>query len=220
LSPAFEIFFPQLTIDLCLAAEGLKMAYDAALSIDPLPRNLRVGLIVIATMALLSLTATSVAGVFIIYRISNGKRYQKTPLRYNQSLILILNLLIADFQQAVSFILSLHWLYKNAILAPTNVCSAQGWFVQIGDVSSGIFSLCIALQTFSVIVLQKQFPYKNFVITIIAVWTFCLVLSVISPLTHIGEDVFVSTGAWCWIAERYGDEVCFLPGPWHSPAVD
>jgi hypothetical protein len=42
---------------------------------------------------------------------------------------------------------------------------------------------------------------------------FCLVLSVISPIVHHGHEVFVSAGAWCWINEKYEDEVCFWLGP-------
>ncbi|KAA8904407.1 G protein-coupled glucose receptor regulating Gpa2-domain-containing protein [Sphaerosporella brunnea] len=193
------------------------MPFPFPATIDPLPSaTIRPGLIVISTMALLSLIATSCAATFIIYRVSNGKQYQKTPLRYNQSLILILNLLLADFQQALSFCFSLHWLYKNAIIAPTGVCSAQGWLVQIGDVSSGMFSLCIALQTFYIIVLQRRFPYKRFVLGVCAVWVFCVTLSIVSPIIHHGEgeELYVATGAWCWISSRYRDERLFVHYLW------
>lgn len=183
--------------------------YPYPLSLDPLPSHLRPGLIVISVLALLSLFGTVAAASFIVYRLFNRKRYQAAPLRYNQSLILILNLLIADIQQALSFAFSLHWIRNNAILAPTGICNAQGWLVQIGDVSSGLFSLAIALQTFYIIVLQRKLEYKTFLWCVGGIWAFCLTVSLVSPLMHLGEQLFVSAGAWCWISDKYHDEVRF-----------
>ncbi|CCX11462.1 G protein-coupled glucose receptor regulating Gpa2-domain-containing protein [Pyronema domesticum] len=180
--------------------------YPYPKSLDPIPSHLRAGLAVIATFGILSLITSGGAITFIVYRLTNKKKYQAIPLRYNQPLILILNLLIADFQQALSFIISIVWLKKNAILAPTDACAAQGWLVQVGDVSSGLFSLGIACQTFYVLVLRRSVPYKMFVSSTIALWVFCLSLSLISPILHHRDELFVSAGAWCWISDKYKDE--------------
>jgi len=165
---------------------------------------------VISVAALFSLVGTVAATGFICYRLFNRKRYQAAPLRYNQSLILILNLLVADMQQALSFAFSLHWLRSDAILAPTTICNAQGWLVQVGDVSSGLFTLAIALQIFYIIVLQRKLEYKTFLWCIGGIWAFCLLISIVSPVLHSGEQLFVSAGAWCWISDKYHGEVSFV----------
>ncbi|KAF8251361.1 hypothetical protein K440DRAFT_595976 [Wilcoxina mikolae CBS 423.85] len=183
-------------------------------SLDPLPAHIRTGLNVIAVFAFLSLIGTGGAIIFIVYRLSNKIKYQPSPLRLNQPLILILNLLIADFQQALSFSFSLHWVHRNAILAPTTACNAQGWLVQVGDVSSGLFSLGIAIQTFYVLVLRKTLPYQWFCGIIVGLWTFAMTVSLVSPIAHRGEALYVSTGAWCWISEKYRDERLFVHYLW------
>jgi hypothetical protein len=181
--------------------------YPYPLTLDPLPAHLRPGLIVIATFAFLSLISTGGAIIFIVYRLSNKKKYQPSPLRFNQPLVLILNLLVADFQQALSFSFSLHWVHKGAILAPTTACNTQGWLVQVGDVSSGMFSLGIAIQTFYVLVLRKSLSYGWFCGIVLGLWAFCMAVSLASPILHHNEALYVSAGAWCWISEEYRDEV-------------
>lgn len=192
--------------------------YAYPLALNPLPAHLRLGLIGLATCGLLSLVSTAGAVGFIVYRMSNHKKYQATPLRYNMPLVLILNLLIADLQQAASFAISLHWLGLNSILAPTHACSAQGWLIQIGDVASGVFALAVAAQTFCVMVLRRDLSYAAFVWCILAIWAFCVLLSLISPILHHNEALFVPTGAWCWISGSYHDEVLYPPPIPHSPS--
>jgi hypothetical protein len=184
---------------------------DADKSLPHMPDHIRRGLIAVSFLGLLSLCLTGSVLVFIFYRLCNTKRYHAAPLRYNQSLILITNLLLADFQQALSFTLSLRWVKERAILAPTVTCNAQGWLIQIGDLSSGIFSLAIALQTFSILVLRKHLPYGWFVVWVIGLWAFCVTLSLIGPLTHIKEGIFVAAGVWCWIDPKYTTDVCASP---------
>lgn len=179
-----------------------------------MPDHIRRGLIALSLLGLLSLCLTGGVLVFIFYRLCNSKRYHAVPLRYNQSLILITNLLLADFQQALSFTLSLRWVKERAILAPTVTCNAQGWLIQIGDLSSGIFSLAIALQTFSILVLRKRFPYRYFVVWVIGLWSFCITLSLIGPLTHIKEGIFVAAGVWCWFDPKYTTDRLVLHYLW------
>jgi len=195
-----------------------RRGYDSG--IDPLksqldiPESIRRGQIALAFLGLLSLCLTGGVLAFIFYRIFNTKRYHAAPLRYNQSLILITNLLLADFQQALSFTLSLRWIKERAILAPTVTCNAQGWLIQIGDLSSGIFSLAIALQTFSILVLRKHLPYGWFVAWVIGLWVFCVTVSLIGPLTHIKDGIFIATGVWCWMAPKYTTDRLVLHYLW------
>lgn len=102
---------------------------------------------------------------------------------YNQYVVLIMNLLIADFLQAVSFLFSFHWIRENAILAPTPSCFAQGFLLNVGDLSSGFFVMAIALHTFFTAVKGRRIAYNPFMFSIIGIWGFALVLSVVGPIS-------------------------------------
>lgn len=73
--------------------------------IDPLPVAQHKGLIAVAVMATLSFIATLALICFITYRLvfwrSNYQRY----IGYNQYIILIYNLVIADLQQSLAFLI-------------------------------------------------------------------------------------------------------------------
>jgi hypothetical protein len=123
------------------------------------------------------------------------RKYYDHPIASNQIFVLIYNLLLADFQQALSFLIAFHWVVENRLVGPTNACFAQGWLIQIGDVSSGLWVLSIGIHTFVNLVLQKPIPMKAFIAWVISIWIFCLFLTMIGPLTH-REDFFVPAGAW------------------------
>lgn len=85
-------------------------------------------------MSLVSVTALL---AFITQRMVSWRKHYRQYVGYNQYVILIYNLLLADLQQSVAFSISFHWLKIDKILAPTGACFIQAWFLQIGDVSSG-----------------------------------------------------------------------------------
>jgi G protein-coupled glucose receptor regulating Gpa2 len=58
--------------------------------------------------------------------------------------------LTIDFLQGIGLTLNLYGVSKNAVL-PSNGCNAQGFFINIGDVSSAWWTLVITLHTFLVI---------------------------------------------------------------------
>ncbi|KAI5782579.1 hypothetical protein EDC01DRAFT_751495 [Geopyxis carbonaria] len=183
-------------------------------SLQPLPVNLRHGLFAIGSFALLSLITTTVLLAFLSYRLFFSARSKS--LRYNQALILIFNLLLADLQQAVAFVLNFHWARHNAILAPSVTCSAQGWFVLMGDLSSGLFSLAIAAQTFGTVVYHWQPRYRTFTIGVITIWLFSLVISMAGPLRNTGPEsyFFTRATAWCWVRDDFEDERLYLHYLW------
>jgi G protein-coupled glucose receptor regulating Gpa2/G protein-coupled glucose receptor regulating Gpa2 C-term len=171
-------------------------------SLDPLPSYLRNALIGVSFLALISWITTLVLVVFIIYRIIFWKRYYSVSIGHNQYILLIFQLLLADFQQATAFLISMHWIQVNRIVAPTPACSAQGWLVQFGDLSSGLWVLTIAIHTYYTIILGKKMEHKPFILMTVSIWLFCLVLSVIGPAVH-PKDYFVRAGAWCWASDKY-----------------
>ncbi|KAL4874637.1 G protein-coupled glucose receptor regulating Gpa2-domain-containing protein [Aspergillus karnatakaensis] len=170
--------------------------------IDPLPEDHRRGLIAVFVMAILSTVATLVLIGFITYRLvfwrSNYQRY----IGYNQYIILIYNLVIADIQQSLAFLICAKWYAENKIEASSAACFLQGFWLQIGDPASGIFVLAIAFHTFYLVAMGRKLSYKAFVSIVIGLWVFVAIL-VIIPLASHGADVFVPAGAWCWISEDY-----------------
>jgi hypothetical protein len=141
------------------------------------------------------------------------RKFYCHPIASNQIFVLIYNLLIADFQQALSFLLAFHWVAQNKLLGPTNVCFAQAWLIQIGDVSSGLWVLLIGVHTFVYVVLQKSIPRRFFIAGVVSLWIFCLILTAVGPLIH-RQDFFVPAGAWCWINSDYELERLYLHYVW------
>ncbi len=164
-------------------------------SFDPLPDEVRRGMISMGILGLISSVSTFSLLIFITYRMLYWRRYYEEPLASNQIYILIYNLLLANFQQALSFLISFFWVSQNKLVGPSPACSAQGWLLQIGDLSSGLWVLAIAVHTFINLVGQKIVPTRTFTASVIALWMFCLTLSALGPIM-VRKDFFVPAGAW------------------------
>ncbi|KAA8642070.1 hypothetical protein EYZ11_010649 [Aspergillus tanneri] len=170
--------------------------------IDPLPSAQRKGLIAVSVMAILSFIATLFLLLFITYRFifwrSNYARY----IGYNQYVVLIYNLVLADFQQSIAFLLCIKWIAEDKIEASSAACFLQGFWLQVGDPSSGLFVLAIAFHTFLLVTMGHKLSHRVFVSGVVGLWLFVALLVVI-PLAAHGRNVFVPSGAWCWISEDY-----------------
>lgn len=189
-------------------------------SLQPLGNELRLGLIGPGLLGLLSVASTSTLLAFILYRFFAWRKHYRTYIGYvsraistqmepwlilftqNQYVVLIMNLLIADLQQGSSFLISFHWIRKDAMLAPSQACFAQGWLLNLGDVASGFFVFFIAMHTFYTAVKGRRVQYATFASLIIFTWVFSLALTAAGPLTH-RADYFVRAGAWCWASSKY-----------------
>lgn len=179
-----------------------RLTNAADLDIDPLPLSHRRGLIAISVMALLSLVATGILLGFITYQLIFWRGSYSRYIGYNQYIVLIYNLVLADFQQSLAFIICLRWILTNQITSGTAACFLQGLWLQIGDPGSGLFVLAIAFHTFLLVVWGRKMTYRVFICFVIGVWALVALL-VILPLALHGADVFVASGAWCWISEEY-----------------
>ncbi|KAF1947349.1 hypothetical protein EJ02DRAFT_365677 [Clathrospora elynae] len=182
-------------------------------SLDPLTPDLRTGLIAVGLFAMMSLISVSALLVFITHRLISWRRHYKEYVGYNQYVVLIYNLLIADLQQSIAFSISFHWLRINKIIAPTAPCFIQAWFLQIGDVASGFFVLAIAIHTWLGVVKGYKLPYKWFVASILIIWSVALLLTLLGPAIH-QERYFARAGGWCWVSEDYQDERLWLHYLW------
>ena len=164
-------------------------------SFDPLPDEIRRGMISMGILGLISSVSTLSLLIFITYRMVYWRRYYDVPIAKIQIFVLIYNLLLADFQQALSFLISFYWISQNKLVGPSPACFAQGWLIQIGDVSSGLWVLAIAVHTFVSLVGQKIIPMRKFIFAVVSLWIFCLTLTAIGPII-IRKDFFVPAGAW------------------------
>ncbi|KAF2192589.1 hypothetical protein K469DRAFT_314703 [Zopfia rhizophila CBS 207.26] len=190
-----------------------KRYFDHPNSLDPLTPVYRKGLIPISVSALLSLISVSVLLVFITHRLIAWRKHYKEYVGYNQYVILIYNLLLADLQQSMAFSICLHWLRIDKIVAPTVPCFFQAWFIHLGDISSGFFVLAIAFHTWLGVVRGYKLPYGAFVVCIAAIWIFALVLTLIGPVMQ--KDRFFGRAAgWCWVSVDFERERLWLHYLW------
>ncbi|KAH8703366.1 G protein-coupled glucose receptor regulating Gpa2-domain-containing protein [Talaromyces proteolyticus] len=178
---------------------------SSPLDIDPLPSTQYKGLIAISVLAMLSVLATFGLLCFITYRLVFWRQGAKRYLGHNQYIILIYNLLLADLQQSLGFLICLHWIHNDAIRAGTAACFLQGLWLQVGDPGSGLFVLAIAIHTFMLVTSGRKLEHKWFVVAVVGVWVFLAVIVAI-PIANHGVDVMVPSGAWCWINEKYEAE--------------
>ncbi|KAI3317987.1 hypothetical protein HD806DRAFT_352156 [Xylariaceae sp. AK1471] len=131
------------------------------------------------------------------------------PRRPNQFLVLFVNLLLADLQQATAFALSTSWVVQDGIAVGTGVCFAQGLFVSVGDLASSCFMSAIAIHTFYSIVHGYRPPHRVLYFYILLIWIFVYLISLLPVAgTMNGASAggfFVRAGAWCWVNQAYGD---------------
>ena len=131
--------------------------------VSPLPPELRRGLIALLSCSLLSVITTSCLLVFLTQRFIFWRRYYNRYPGYNQCVVLIFNLLLADLQQSSSFLVMPYWLMTDQLSAHSPACFVQGWLINLGDVASGMFVLAIAAHTFAVVVGRRMLGHKTFI---------------------------------------------------------
>lgn len=163
--------------------------------LSPLPPDLRRGLVGLLSCSLLSVIFTVGSLIWFTYRLIFWRRYYSRYPGYNQCIILIYNLLLADLQQSSSMLVTPYWLQIDQLTAYSPACFIQAWLINFGDVSSGLFVLAIAVHTFTVVIKGKQIGNRTFVGCVVALWMFCVLITLIAPATH-GKYVFVPAGAW------------------------
>lgn len=181
-------------------------------TLDPLPSKLFRGLIAVSFFGLLSLITTACLFLFLTYRLYSW--YMQCRLRRgaNQFFVLVYNLVIADMQQAMAFALTTTYLAQNKIEVGTRTCYANGFFVSVGDLASGVFILNIGLHTFVTIVKGRTISDRVFYSWIAASWTFVYLMGILTVSLH--EEPYVRAGAWCWINRKYDKERLWLHYIW------
>lgn len=197
-------------------------------SLSPLPSVLQHGLPAVATLGILSFLSSSALFLMLLYRMYRW--HIKSRSGPSQFVFLIFNLVLADIQQSLAFLLNVEWLGRGGITVGTNSCWAQGWFVSTGDLASGVFCLAIGVHTFASLVWNYRVPGALFYSACAGLWVFVYALAIVGVALHPG-DIYVRAGAWvslplkhskqqsrrrrsglrlltsnqCWINESYPD---------------
>jgi G protein-coupled glucose receptor regulating Gpa2 len=133
----------------------------------------------------------------------------------NQFLVLIMNLLFADIQQSMAFLLNVTWLAKDAISVGTTACWTQGWFISTGDLASSVFITTIAAHTYLAIVRNYRLPTWVFYTCIAVLWSFiygAALIGVIVTENGAGHGgLYVRAGAWVSLP---GDDIIGFGRPY------
>lgn len=184
---------------------------DSFGTLSPLPLELHRGLTAVTILAFVSLITTAVLFTHLAYRLITWKH--RGHARINQYVALLINLILADLQQAIGFSLNAEWVRNDSIIAGTPTCWTQGWFLNAGDVGSALFTFAMAVHLFADIVFDWRLGYTPFIMSIIALWTFNYFLASIGIIMHPG-DFYMRAGPWCWINEKYMDQRIWLHYLW------
>jgi hypothetical protein len=129
----------------------------------------------------------------------------------NQFLVLIYNLLFADIQQAMAFLLNVTWLSRDSVQVGSAACWTQGWFISTGDLASSVFISAIAGHTYLGVVRGYRLPTSHFYAAIACMWGFVYGMALLGIIiTRNGEDaggLYVRAGAWVSLVD-----VILIPG--------
>lgn len=97
-----------------------------ASTLMPLPPVLKHGLIAVSFLGFVSFISSSSLFVYLTYKLIKWRLRGQARKGYNQFLILIYNLLIADIQQSLAFLLTARWLVEDKIDVKAATCWAEG----------------------------------------------------------------------------------------------
>lgn len=166
-----------------------------ASTLDPLPSVLKRGLMAVSFFGFLSFISSSTLLFYLTLKLVKWRIHGQAREGYNQFLLLVYNLLIADIQQSLAFLLTARWLVEDKIDVHTSTCWAEGWFVSTGDLASGIWIFAIAMHTFFAIIKDRKLPPPAFLSTMVGLWLFIYAMSVAGVASH-RKDYYVRAGAW------------------------
>ncbi|DAA73471.1 TPA_exp: Uncharacterized protein A8136_4781 [Trichophyton benhamiae CBS 112371] len=139
---------------------SLEARGNITLDVSPLPDDYRKGTIMVVAASLVAVVAVLGLLGFLTHRLVFWHKHDGSYLGHNQFVVLIYNLLLADLHVALGFLISAHWIQSDGLFASSPFCFIQGWLLQIGDPSSGLFVAAIAVHTFATVVAGRKLSYK------------------------------------------------------------
>jgi hypothetical protein len=166
-----------------------------------IPAHIHPWLRSVVALGFLSFVASVTLLSLLAYRLIQWHIKSK---RTNQFVILIFNLLWADIQQSLAFLLNVEWLRLDSVAIENPICFAQGWLVSTGDLASGVWCFLIGLHTFASVILNYRLSPRCFFLTIVAMWIFIYGVSAV-PVGMYGKKSYVRSGVWCWVQHDLKD---------------
>jgi hypothetical protein len=170
------------------------MSEALTLSLDPLRKR---GVIALGITGVLSTASTLGLLIFLVPRYVSSKAKAQSESWKSASLLLIINLLIADMLQALAWgLMSFYWLQRNELTALSRACLLQGFLINWADLASAFFVLSIALGTWWTLWMERCINYNKMQFMICVIWLLPLFISMLGPLTMSEYFTPVKTGAW------------------------
>ncbi|KAG8934385.1 hypothetical protein FRC01_003342 [Tulasnella sp. 417] len=185
-------------------------------TVYPYSQDEKIGMIALTVVGGISLL--SIVGLPLAMLFQTASRFKSSSNKQNansaspsilrsQIGIYFLCLLICNFSQSLSSLLSIRWLASNAVLPATATCTAQGVMHQFGNVGSALWSLAIAMHTFALLFLGVgRVSSWACLSTFVIIWFVTGGIVAIGPVLVEDQDkgpFHGLDGPWCWITEEY-----------------
>ncbi|KAF9531285.1 hypothetical protein CPB83DRAFT_132739 [Crepidotus variabilis] len=167
----------------------------------------RAGLLFTIEASLLSFVAVTFILCFALLKWLRGTLTswgRRRPADASDS-SLFLNLMFADLIQAAGCLFNFRWMAEAAVTGGP-FCNAQAALKQVGIVGVSLTSLCIAVHTFTVLVLRRMPPKQASKIAVIWIWIFAAIIITIPHAIHKNETYYGPTVFWCWILPKWKTE--------------
>ncbi|KAG7097936.1 hypothetical protein E1B28_005247 [Marasmius oreades] len=164
----------------------------------------RVGVILLSTAALLSITA--IIFMTIAGPVSTRMSYKTHIFEY------VACLLVANLIQSVGTAMNLRWVVNNGV-SNGSFCTAQGAIKQGGNLATATWSFLVSVHLFNILFLRTAVTKVGLWCTIIGGWLLVTVVVLIGPVAIQKREkgpYFGISGTWCWITSGYPSERVFL----------
>lgn len=165
------------------------------------------GLVLVVIAAFMSGVAVAMVLVYLGFSI-----FQQTWSLSGHTHFYFLNLMVAEFVQAMGGMMTAEWVREHRVLEGMS-CNAQAVFKQLGDVGVALTSMSIAIHTFLNIVLKVSLPPFVAPCVIGTTWTIAILFVAIPAGVHSGQ-YYGDTGYWCWIRDEFDGERIGLEYLW------
>ncbi|KAF3767068.1 hypothetical protein M406DRAFT_328175 [Cryphonectria parasitica EP155] len=130
---------------------------------------------------------------------------------YNSFLTLIHHLLVADMFQAMSFVLSLHWWRYDGIFVPSTACAAQGFFINLGSLSSSALLVAMSFNTLLTSVWGYKLTWRAVWFITASSWVFAFGVSFVNlgvarSFSARKEWYYARSKSLCWVNWKYASK--------------
>lgn len=127
------------------------------------------------------------------FRPSPSIRREKPP---NPLLLLIYNLVLSDVMLSASYTNNAAWLAMDGIIVPSRTCTAQGWLVSFGCLTTSGFLFAIAIFSYLGIICGYKATTRDVMIACSVVWSLSIILSSLGPMVFDDATFYGRETTW------------------------